>query len=254
MSDFWRCYWQVDMHTYQCFGPFWNAVHNDDAGKDLHYLVSCAYAYQVGERFLWSLLTLVGSRTIPLDIFWRMESWECWPLGLEWPHLRMVHFMSSGFFFKNIKSGLQGQHLIPTSQVEFLRLWMLAQMDAYEYTEKGAGWFFWSAKQQVVGRILLLLSLWFLHFWLSSWFLHLPLLLWLSFCCCCRGFCIIVTCKYSEFSVVIFDVYWNHFRVKPTTGSGATWVCCSWVLLLLISAQGRPSVSWRLAFVGTWSI
>merc|ERR1719336_3705388 len=32
--------------------------------------------------------------------------------------------------------------------VEFLRLWMLAQMDAYEYTEKGAGWFFWSAKQQ----------------------------------------------------------------------------------------------------------
>ena len=66
--------------------------------------------------------------------------------------------------------------------------------------------------------------------------------------CCCRGFCIIVTCKYSEFSVVIYDVYWNHFRVKPTTGSGATWVCCSWVLLLLISAQGRPSASWRLAF------
>ena len=57
------------------------------------------------------------------------------------------------FFLKNIKSGLQGQHLIPTSQVEFLRLWMLAQMDAYEYTEKGAGWFFWSAKQQVVGLI-----------------------------------------------------------------------------------------------------
>ena len=121
-------------------------------------------------------------------------------------------------------------------------------MDAYEYTEKGAGWFFWSAKQQVVGLILLSLLLCFLHFWLSLWFLHLPLLLWLSFCCCCRGFCIIVTCKYSELSVVIFEVYWNHFRVKPTTGSGATWVCCSWVLLLLISAQGRPSASWRLAF------
>ena len=103
ISDFWRCYWQVDMHTYQCFGPFWNAVHNDDAGKDLHYLVSCAYAYQVGERFLWSLFTLVGSRTIPLDIFWRMESWECWPLGLEWPHLRMVHFMSSVFFSQKYK-------------------------------------------------------------------------------------------------------------------------------------------------------
>ena len=38
---------QVDMHTYQCFGDFWNAVHNDDAGKGLHYDVSCAYAYQV---------------------------------------------------------------------------------------------------------------------------------------------------------------------------------------------------------------
>ena len=40
---------QVDMHTYQCFGDFWNAVHNDDAGKGLHYDVSCAYAYEVGE-------------------------------------------------------------------------------------------------------------------------------------------------------------------------------------------------------------
>ena len=39
---------QVDMHTYQCFGDFWNAVHNDDAGKGLHYDVSCAYAYEVG--------------------------------------------------------------------------------------------------------------------------------------------------------------------------------------------------------------
>ena len=52
MFDFCRCYWQVDMHTYQCFGPFWNAVHNDDAGKDLHYLASCAYAYTVGELSL----------------------------------------------------------------------------------------------------------------------------------------------------------------------------------------------------------
>ena len=90
-------------------------------------------------------------------------------------------------FFKNIKSGLQGQHLIPTSQVEFLRLWMLAQMDAYEYTEKGAGWFFWSAKQQVVGRILLSMVFAFLVvivifafavvvvviiLLLLSWFLH----------------------------------------------------------------------------------
>ena len=40
---------KVDMHTYQCFGDFWNAVHNDDAGKGLHYDVSCAYAYQVGQ-------------------------------------------------------------------------------------------------------------------------------------------------------------------------------------------------------------
>ena len=39
---------EVDMHTYQCFGDFWNAVHNDDAGKGLHFDVSCAYAYQVG--------------------------------------------------------------------------------------------------------------------------------------------------------------------------------------------------------------
>ena len=82
------------------------------------------------------------------------------------------------WFFFNMNSGLQGKHLIPTSQVEFLRLWMLAQMDAYEYTEKGAGWFFWSAKQQVVGLILLSLLLCLFPFWLSLWFLHLSLLLW----------------------------------------------------------------------------
>ena len=39
---------------------------------------------------------------------------------------------------------------VPFQQVEFLRLWLLAQMDAYEYSEKGAGWFFWSAKIQVI--------------------------------------------------------------------------------------------------------
>ena len=39
---------------------------------------------------------------------------------------------------------------VPLQQVEFLRLWLLAQMDAYEYSEKGAGWFFWSAKIQVI--------------------------------------------------------------------------------------------------------
>jgi len=96
----------VDMHTYQCFGPFWNAVHNDDAGKDLHYLVSCAYAYQVRERYHW---TFSGE--------WSLGNAGPW----DWSD--------------------------PT-YVEFLRLWMLAQMDAYENTEKGAGWFFWSAKQQ----------------------------------------------------------------------------------------------------------
>jgi len=96
----------VDMHTYQCFGDFWNAVHNDDAGKGLHYDVSCAYAYEVRDRYHW--------------IF----SGE-WSLG----------------------NGGPWDWTDPT-YVEFLRLWLLAQMDAYEYSEKGAGWFFWSAKIQ----------------------------------------------------------------------------------------------------------
>jgi len=94
------------MHTYQCFGPLWNAVHNDDAGKGLHYIVSCAYAYEVRDRYHW---TFSGE--------WSLGNGGPW----DWSD--------------------------PT-YVEFLRLWLLAQMDAYEYSEKGTGWFFWSAKIQ----------------------------------------------------------------------------------------------------------
>ena len=55
---------KVDMHTYQCFGDFWNAVHNDDAGKGLHYDVSCAYAYQVGQTPQTAWAPLYGSECV----------------------------------------------------------------------------------------------------------------------------------------------------------------------------------------------
>ena len=55
---------KVDMHTYQCFGDFWNAVHNDDAGKGLHYDVSCAYAYQVGQTPFYGSECVSDSNTL----------------------------------------------------------------------------------------------------------------------------------------------------------------------------------------------
>ena len=31
----------VDMHTYQCFGDYWNSIHNDQAGA----VTVCMYSY-----------------------------------------------------------------------------------------------------------------------------------------------------------------------------------------------------------------
>ena len=37
------------------------------------------------------------------------------------------------------------------SYVEFLRLWFLAQIDAFEFGEMGFGWFFWTGKIEGTG-------------------------------------------------------------------------------------------------------
>jgi len=94
----------VDMHVYQCFGDYWNSIHNDDAGKGVHFDYSCGYAQDVKDRYHW---TFSGE----------------WSLGNAGP-----------WDFND------------PNYVEFLRLWFLSQIDAFEYTEKGNGWFFWSAK------------------------------------------------------------------------------------------------------------
>jgi len=95
----------VDMHTYQCFGDYWNNIHVDSAaGRGKHFDASCAYAHDVSARYHW---TFSGE----------------WSLGNAGP-----------WNWEN------------PEYVEFLRLWLLSQIDAYEYTEKGYGWYFWNAK------------------------------------------------------------------------------------------------------------
>ena len=95
----------VDMHTYQCFGDYWNSVHVDTAaGRGVHFDVSCAYAMDVSSRYH---LTFSGE----------------WSLGNAGPW-----------------------NWNDPEYVEFLRLWFLSQIDAYEYSEKGYGWYFWSGK------------------------------------------------------------------------------------------------------------
>merc|ERR1711892_619099 len=97
----------VDMHTYQCFGDYWNNVHVDTgAGRGVHFDASCAYALDVSARYHW---TFSGE----------------WSLGNAGP-----------WNWNN------------PEYVEFLRLWFLSQIDAYEYSEKGYGWYFWSGKIQ----------------------------------------------------------------------------------------------------------
>ena len=97
----------VDMHTYQCFGDYWNSIHVDTAaGRGVHYDVSCAYAKEVSARYHW---TFSGE----------------WSLGNAGPW-----------------------NWNDPEYVEFLRLWFLSQIDAYEYSEKGYGWYFWSGKIQ----------------------------------------------------------------------------------------------------------
>ena len=92
-------------------------------------------------------------------------------------------------------------------QVEFLRLWLLAQMDGYEYSEKGAGWFFWSAKIQVI-----------LHNDKNEYFLCL---------------CFIQKKRRSK-----------NFRAT-TPKSGTTCICWTKGWLQQIFAQETLSASWR---------
>ncbi len=99
----------VDMHVYQCFGDWWNSIHNDDAGKGIHFDESCKYALDVKDRYHW---TFTGE----------------WSLGNAGP-----------WDFND------------PSYVEFLRLWFIAQIDAFEYGEKGFGWFFWAGKIEGTG-------------------------------------------------------------------------------------------------------
>ena len=94
----------VDMHVYQCFGDYWNSIHNDDAGKGVHFDFSCGYANDVRDRYHW---TFSGE----------------WSLGNAGP-----------------------QDFNDPNYVEFLRLWFLAQIDAFEYSDQGNGWFYWSGK------------------------------------------------------------------------------------------------------------
>jgi len=97
----------VDMHTYQCFGAYWNSIHVDTAeGKAVHFDASCAYAKDVSARYH---LTFSGE----------------WSLGNAGPW-----------------------NWNDPEYVEFLRLWFLSQIDAYEYSENGYGWYFWAGKIQ----------------------------------------------------------------------------------------------------------
>ena len=104
-----------------------------------------------------------------------------------------------------VNSQFQSQNSL---QVEFLRLWLLAQMDGYEYSEKGAGWFFWSAKIQVI-----------LHNDKYGYFLCL---------------CFIQKKKRRS----------KNFRVT-TPKSGTTCICWTKGWLQQIFAQETLSASWR---------
>jgi len=97
----------VDMHTYQCFGAYWDSIHVDTPeGRAVHYDTSCAYAQDVSARY---------HRTFSGE----------WSLGHAGPW-----------------------DWEDPEYLEFLRLWFLSQIDAYEYSDSGYGWYFWAGKIQ----------------------------------------------------------------------------------------------------------
>jgi len=124
----------VDFHNYQCFGADWNGLADTPEGWYAHYDASCAYVEAVKN---YTLPTFTGEFCLAVT--------DC------------QKYLNGGFHTPYVPPDASEQACayynsdwVTYNQYykDFLSTYFLAQIDAFEYGDNGAGWFFWTMKTE----------------------------------------------------------------------------------------------------------
>jgi len=124
----------VDRHEYQCFGGYWNDLADAPEGWARHLEAACAYTSNL-EGANWP--TYVGEFSLAVT--------DCQKYlngGFHTPYVPPDASEAACAFYNNDHENF------PDYYLEFLRQYFTAQIDAYEYGEKGAGWMMWTMKTE----------------------------------------------------------------------------------------------------------
>jgi len=124
----------VDRHEYQCFGGYWNDMADNPAGWSAHLDASCNYIANTADAN-WP--TYVGEFSLAVT--------ECQKYlngGFHTPYVPPDASESAcAYYNSNFDS-------YPDEYIDFLRSYFIAQIDAFEYGDKGAGWMMWTMKTE----------------------------------------------------------------------------------------------------------
>jgi len=124
----------VDMHIYQCFGGYWNDLADSPEGWSDHLQASCAYKDEISQA-TWP--TFTGEFCLAVT--------DCQKYlngGFHTPYVPPDASEAACAYY-NSDWGTYTQ-----AYKDFLRSYFIAQIDAFEYGDNGAGWFMWTMKTE----------------------------------------------------------------------------------------------------------
>jgi len=124
----------VDRHEYQCFGGYWNDMADNPAGWSAHLDASCNYIANTADAN-WP--TYVGEFSLAVT--------ECQKYlngGFHTPYVPPDASESACAYYNS------NWDSFPDEYIDFLRSYFIAQIDAFEYGDKGAGWMMWTMKTE----------------------------------------------------------------------------------------------------------
>ena len=123
----------VDMHRYQCFGDYWSAVADLPESWWKHLEASCA-GYVENINATWP--TFTGEFSLAVT-----DCQKYLAGGFVTPYNPSASDTACQYYNSDWST-------YSTYYQKFLAQYFLAQIDAYEYGENGAGWFMWTMKTE----------------------------------------------------------------------------------------------------------
>jgi len=124
----------VDRHEYQCFGGYWNDMADNPDGWAAHLDASCNYITNTASAE-WP--TYVGEFSLAVT--------DCQKYlngGFSTPYVPPDASESACAWYNGDYQNF------PDYYIDFLKQYFIAQIDAFEYGEMGAGWMMWTMKTE----------------------------------------------------------------------------------------------------------